>query len=51
MREEAYLPFMMVDRIKILGIVFENGKSVKDFEQNWTGKIEEEEKKYYTATE
>ena len=39
-REEASLPFKIVERIKILGIVFENGETAKNLEQNWTGRIE-----------
>ena len=29
-----------MDKIKILGIVFENGKRAIDIDENWTGRIE-----------
>ena len=35
------LPFKVVDKIKILGIYFENDKMVKDIENNWKGKLEQ----------
>ena len=39
-REEARLPFKIVERIKILGIVFENGEIAKELEQTWTESLE-----------
>ena len=38
-REGASLPFNIVERIKILGIVFENGETATNLEQNWIGRI------------
>ena len=35
----SYL-FETVDKIKILGVVFENGKRAIDIDENWTGRIE-----------
>ena len=32
-------PFQIVQRIKILGVIFENGKHASDIEENWTGRI------------
>ena len=33
-------PFEIVDKIKILDVVFENGKRAIDTDENWTGRIE-----------
>ena len=35
----SYL-FETVDKIKILGVVFENGNRAIDIDENWTGRIE-----------
>ena len=34
------IPFEIVDKIKILGVIFENGKRAIDIDENWTGRIE-----------
>ena len=36
-QDDMYTPFEIVDKIKILGIVFENGKRTADIDKNWTG--------------
>ena len=40
MQDDIVTPFEIVDKIKILGIVFENGKRANDIDENWTGRIE-----------
>ena len=37
---EQNLPFLIVDKIKILGIYFQSNKMAKCIEENWTGRIE-----------
>ena len=39
-QDDIVIPFEIVDKIKILGIVFENGKRAIDIDENWTGRIE-----------
>ena len=39
-QDDIVTPFEIVDKIKILGIVFENGKRAIDIDENWTGRIE-----------
>ena len=39
-QDDIVTPFQIVDKIKILGIVFENGKRAIDIDENWTGRIE-----------
>ena len=39
-QDDIVTPFEIVDKIKILGIVFENGKRSIDIDENWTGRIE-----------
>ena len=39
-REYENLPFNTVDKIKILGIYFENGKMAMEIETNWKSKVE-----------
>ena len=39
-QDDIVTPFEIVDKIKILGVVFENGKRAIDTDENWTGRIE-----------
>ena len=39
-QDDIVTPFEIVDKIKILGVVFENGKRAIDIDENWTGRIE-----------
>ena len=39
-QDDIVTPFEIVEKIKILGIVFENGKRAIDIDENWTGRIE-----------
>ena len=39
-QDDIDTPFEIVDKIKILGVVFENGKRAIDTDENWTGRIE-----------
>ena len=39
-QDDIDTPFEVVDKIKILGVVFENGKRAIDIDENWTGRIE-----------
>ena len=39
-QDDIVTPFEIVGKIKILGIVFENGKRAIDIDQNWSGRIE-----------
>ena len=39
-QDDIDTPFEIVEKIKILGIVFENGKRAIDIDKNWTGRIE-----------
>ena len=38
-QDDIVTPFEIVDKIKILGAVFENGKRAIDIDENWTGRI------------
>ena len=40
-QDDIDTPFEIVDKIKILGVVFENGKRAIDIDENWTGRIEQ----------
>ena len=39
-QDDIDTPFEVVDKIKILSVVFENGKRSIDIDENWTGRIE-----------
>ena len=39
-QDDIDIPFGIADKIKILGLVFENGKRAIDIDENWTGRIE-----------
>ena len=39
-QDDIVTPFESVDKIKILGVVFENGNRAIDIDENWTGRIE-----------
>ena len=39
-QDDIDTPFKIVDKIKILGVVFENGKRATDIDKNWTGRTE-----------
>ena len=39
-QDDIVTPFEIVDKIKILGVVFENGKRAINIDENWTGRIE-----------
>ena len=39
-QDDIVTPFEIVDKIKILGVIFENGKRAIDIDENWTGRIE-----------
>ena len=39
-QDDIVTSFEIVEKIKILGIVFENGKRAIDIDENWTGRIE-----------
>ena len=39
-QDDTDTPFEIVDKIKILAVVFENGKRAIDIDENWTGRIE-----------
>ena len=39
-QDDIDIPFGIADTIKILGLVFENGKRAIDIDENWTGGIE-----------
>ena len=39
-QDDIVTPFEIVDKIKILGVVFENGKRAIHTDENWTGRIE-----------
>ena len=39
-QDDKVTPFEIVDKIKILGVVFENGKRAIHTDENWTGRIE-----------
>ena len=39
-QDDTETPFEIVDKIKILAVVFENGKRAVDIDENWTGRIE-----------
>ena len=40
-QDDTDTPSEIVDKIKVLGLVFENGKRAIDIDENWAGRIEE----------
>ena len=39
-QDDIVTPYETVDKVKILGVVFENGKRAINIDENWTGRIE-----------